>query len=119
MTADTTADLAAIRARCEAATPGPWWTEDRDERLDVHAPYGDAPTLLIERTLPWDGPFIAHARADVPWLLALVERYEAALKEIASRVEFPPFPGELSGPYGQTLGHIARAALAGQEVPLG
>jgi hypothetical protein len=48
--------LAAIKARAEAATPGPWTTEQ------------------VQNT-DWDfaraeAAFVAHAREDIPWLLA-------------------------------------------------
>jgi hypothetical protein len=45
-------DLAAIRARCDAATPGPWTCD-----------------------------FIAHARTDIPALLAYVHDLEQELAE--------------------------------------
>ena len=45
-----------IKARCEAATPGPW-----DIILNGH-------NIKVERT-PANIDFIAHAREDIPWLL--------------------------------------------------
>lgn len=57
-------DIDAIRARAEAATPGPWADHDGPLLEDVVAYiYSDA-----------DEAFIAHAREDVPALLAEVER---------------------------------------------
>lgn len=83
-------DLDAIRARCEAATRGPWrvdgstYDEDCNEHL---APYGlEGPN---ERLIWSSGggeyahpdmataQFIAHARTDIPALLAYVEELEA------------------------------------------
>jgi hypothetical protein len=65
------AELAAIRGRTAAATPGPW---------GYHAPSGDI--LAADLTtvagclhVP-DGLWIAHARADLPALLAEVARLE-------------------------------------------
>ena len=82
-------DLDAIRARCEAATPGPWrvdgstYDEDCNEHL---APYGlEGPN---ER-LVWSSgggeyahpdmataQFIAAARTDIPALLAYIDELE-------------------------------------------
>lgn len=67
----------AIRARCEAATPGPWKLtkdgryEDHDEcRIDL-------PDDNIELCRYENGEFIAHARNDIPDLLDEVERLRA------------------------------------------
>ena len=63
--------------RCEAATPGPWqacW-EGRDQfggESVILTPTGDL-YLTPGRSLA-DHDFIAHARQDVPTLLAEVER---------------------------------------------
>jgi hypothetical protein len=69
------ARLVAIRERTEAATDGPW-TADRDS-CQVDTPDGRALVLLDDRAEPSRGisdtEFIAHAREDVPWLLAIAE----------------------------------------------
>lgn len=71
MSADSI-DLDAIRARVDAATVGPWsvaeqthgdWFGIQDEWLALGSMFGSA-----------DAEFIAHARTDVPALLAEVER---------------------------------------------
>ena len=73
-------DLEAIKARAEAATPGPWlWAVDEDVEwvvcdLTYHA--------LASCRYGW-GPnaeFIATAREDIP---LLVEALEAAMSRIA------------------------------------
>lgn len=78
-------DLEAIKNRYESATPGPWWSESGI----IHAPAwwdgaesGAAchPADCFERSgRDWraDADFIAHARTDVPNLLAEVERLRA------------------------------------------
>jgi hypothetical protein len=82
-------DLAEIRARCEAATPGPWesvqdyydgpWYMLYEQRCA-----GDNKTsdlfdgrshYLIDA--PNNAAFAAHAREDIPALLAEVERLRA------------------------------------------
>jgi len=93
-------DLTPIKARCEAATEGPWKWEWADGvfsaltlgQADDVCGYGHV--LTSERcpacidagtpdehpcTLPKqeDSDFIAHAREDIPYLLAEVTRLEA------------------------------------------
>lgn len=82
-----TAVLAEIRARCDAASTGPWETTERHGRgyddegwseLAVKSPGGviamTYQTDALETENPEaDGAFIAHAREDVPRLLAALE----------------------------------------------
>jgi hypothetical protein len=75
------ADLAAIAARANAATPGPWCT-DNTEIYQGSEYRADA--FWVGETCRVDGPdapadaeFIAHARTDVPALLARVAELEA------------------------------------------
>lgn len=99
-------DLAAIQARCAAATPGPWVTHsDADELVDPPVPAPAAypvaqcdqqdfgvrvfspPGTYVKRDhrTSDNALFIAHARSDIPALLAEVQRIrelvEAAYKE--------------------------------------
>ena len=85
--------LAAIRERHEKATKGPWWNDDISwaeiDDITVWCGDKDDPECLLnigpnfsemsneggKGTQSWnDAEFIAHARADVPDLLAEVER---------------------------------------------
>lgn len=97
-----TLDLPAIRARAEAATPGPWYalpdpapsrvdhgyrlvaTTTRNAAANV---YGLRDAMgypgLTKLNSDADADFIAHAREDVPALLAEVERLSRNL-ELAS-----------------------------------
>jgi hypothetical protein len=91
-----TLDLDPIKAREAAATPGPWaianvapaWASGRDEWnvvpgvIDQCTSAGCGP--IVE---PADADFIAHARTDVPALLAEVERLRA---ELAARADDTP-----------------------------
>lgn len=63
-------DLDAIEARVAAASPGPWVIT------------GDNPCSN------GDGPFIAHAREDVPALLAEVRRLRDRSDEAAWLIEY-------------------------------
>ncbi|MFB7910156.1 hypothetical protein ACFC1T_27340 [Kitasatospora sp. NPDC056076] len=71
-------DLDAIQTRLDAATEGPWTTDDSEIVAEVIAP-----ASWVART-DGDGEadranaeFIAHARQDVPALLARVRQLEA------------------------------------------
>lgn len=98
-------DLDAIKARADAATEGPWWAWDRGVGFHIAVTFkknqwGTPSDLLPEGSRTdigrsEDAKFIAHARADVPALLAEVERLraladrheQAALVAIAQRDE--------------------------------
>ena len=63
--------LAEIKARCDAATPGPWQPWCRDFHFVRPAnPEMAGPILLLTGTNKADSQFAAHARADIPALLA-------------------------------------------------
>lgn len=91
-----TAELAAIKARADAATRGPWWFDEDDEVFRLHGVHAIIPPVMDgfpEQVLNhqilkapkqgtpyaeyWpgeaDAAFIVAARADVPRLLAAVD----------------------------------------------
>jgi hypothetical protein len=73
--------LAEIAARANAASKGPWKVcEDYSDVLDGNG------HQIISHFYDADGKFIAHARQDVPALLAEVERLKEALSEAADQV---------------------------------
>jgi hypothetical protein len=84
-------DIEAIRARCEAATPGPWKVQDQDgwywsvvkadEEDDGWMPDaifddGSAAGEYAPRCKPHDRDFLVSARTDIPALLAYIEELE-------------------------------------------
>jgi hypothetical protein len=81
----TPEQLNAIKARVEAATPGPWHTSkyqvlalnERGECVGAVTAY-DADDELLDGE---NYTFIAHARTDIPMLLAEVERLQKALDQ--------------------------------------
>jgi len=91
--------LAEIKARSEAATPGPWRHGEADGTGKVAEPFhggsitaGATCCIVFGHTIhgaPFgvleevDAEFIAHARADVPALVAEIERLRGALLDIA------------------------------------
>ena len=75
--------LAAIRARADAATPGPWQSECEGDLVTA----GPLSLTLADFTWrrkpnPADAPFVARARDDVPWLLALVAELRGLLSDL-------------------------------------
>lgn len=82
-----TLDLEAIKAREAAAAPGPWYVDRGGEFDDPYYSisgvcrdrYGDN-SLMVGSDKP-TAEFIAHARTDVPELVAEVERLRQRLDE--------------------------------------
>lgn len=89
-------ELAAIEARAAAATPGPWEWSERVRLVSRSRWVGDASPEVSDDAEPLpiivtdggvypphgaDRPFLAHARTDVPTLLAEVRRLRALLPE--------------------------------------
>jgi hypothetical protein len=78
----TTDQLADIEARADAATDGPWniaVSEDRKWAL-VLADAGTADERIVVRSISDDdAEFIAHARTDIPALLAMVREQRERL----------------------------------------
>ena len=81
-------DIDAIKARCEAATPGPWYAERGGEFDD---PYYSIPSVCRDRygdnslmvgSDKATADFIAAARTDVPALVAEVERLRDELRHV-------------------------------------
>ncbi|MEV6165752.1 hypothetical protein AB0L71_28330 [Streptomyces sp. NPDC052052] len=99
---DTTR-LDEIRAREQAATPGPWGTSrdlngtytikhgTRITREDGFGSDGDVAVLVGDEQAAFsNGSFIARARKDVPYLLNRVAELEAAVQRacgLATRLE--------------------------------
>jgi hypothetical protein len=63
-------DIAVIKARTDAATPGPWWYDPRSG--EVLGPDGQPVCDLLP--MSEDIAFVCEARTDVPALIAEVER---------------------------------------------
>jgi len=78
---ETPLDLAAIRARADAATAGPWFGfHDDDGRVVSTFDAAICDVCAVDGVLDWgngvnhaNAEFIAHAREDIPALLGLVE----------------------------------------------
>lgn len=92
----TDEELAEMEARCQAATPGPWFRRaDRFVEAKCELSAGDivspvrsliAQTRWTERNNPdneaaYTALFIAHARTDVPRLIAALRALQTKVKE--------------------------------------
>ena len=96
MTEPTTPDLAAIRARLDAVPPAPWHLADAldgdgypDHLWVVRTPLEtpeDEDRMVVSFGRRADGEFTAHAREDVPALLALVDRLAARVVELEAEL---------------------------------
>ena len=69
--------LAEIRARLDAATPGPWFHYPGEPWVTNAT---DEPRIIVATVSPRmtgdNADLIAHAPADIAWLLAEVERLQ-------------------------------------------
>jgi len=105
-------NLKAIKERCDAATPGPWYW-DYDTMLgsvEADACYGIIETDGgVYPPRDNDREFIAHARTDLPELLAWVENARLVLEAVEIPVPTPDTPG-FSDAFN--LSEIQRALLA-------
>jgi hypothetical protein len=78
--------LAEIRARADAATPGPWRTTvfggRLPERFQVYAPRADNLNVVQAGIGEGNALLIAHCREDVPYLLALVADLQRVVADL-------------------------------------
>jgi hypothetical protein len=129
----TTLDLDAIRKRVDATSPGEWLAISDNGRKNGIAVLGErtkrgtglAIAVFAGADVPQrhaDAAFCAHARTDVPALVAEVERLRAELAatEVAPRVTFTdrgfkhmdPIPSE----YGGQIHVIESSAAIGPHI---
>jgi hypothetical protein len=73
----TDEELAAVKARCDAATPGPWQSEYDNCGNGGFSEWWNVGSGLMNEEA--DAAFIAHAREDVPALLAEIGRLKSLL----------------------------------------
>lgn len=76
--------IAAINARVDAATKGPWtpMIEGRDHTSGSSCIVTSAGGIDLDGASDADIEFLAHARQDIPYLVAELYRLEAMLKAI-------------------------------------
>ena len=74
-------ELAEIKVRCELTTPGPWKSivESRGETVGTDFIMTGGEDIYLTGATVADQDFIAHARQDIPRLIAEVERLKASI----------------------------------------
>ena len=79
----TEQELEEIKRRCDAASAGPWkaWIEGRDHTSGSSMVQTGAEDIEMSGATDADYDFIAHARQDVPMLLAEIRRLRRKLGE--------------------------------------
>lgn len=79
----TAEQLNAIKERAEKATAGPWeYVEFDNVIITLDDDYHFAMEVAEEVGHGFDGPFIAHAREDIPALIAEVEDQAKTIKSL-------------------------------------
>lgn len=75
-------DMDAIRQRCDQATSGPWksYVEGRDHDSGSSFIMTSGEDIELIRASVADQDFIAHARQDIPQLLAEIQRLKAMIR---------------------------------------
>ena len=101
----TPAKRKAARARCEAATPGPWAAHPQPRSLTSIRSRDDSIAVVTSDRDDADSAFIAHARADLP---AALDALDAAEAEIARlRAPAPAIREAYETPRSYGLGALA------------
>ena len=92
----TDEQLAEIRARLEAATPGPWHVAHTDGAVGKAEVTGEDRAgnpiweqIHIADTGPVDVDFIAHAPTDIAALLAEVEALNREISDLEESRDYP------------------------------
>lgn len=75
----TTDEIEAIKTRCEQATAGPWksFIEKREKFSGSDFIQTEGEDIYLTGATLADQDFIAHARQDIPRLIAEIERLKA------------------------------------------
>lgn len=131
-------DHEAIRARADAATPGPWKAErrcvafarmcppDKNREGTYPAPYGFSVSgewVPAAGHLPVDeadgtAEFIAHAREDIPALLAEIAAKDARIAELTETLQKARNEISVLGYIGTRESFIPRTVATATEIAL-
>ena len=76
----TPVQLQEIKARCDAASPGPW----REATNGIISGAEHTVVSYIFRTRPKDMEFISRVRSDIPALISEIERLNTLLEQDAA-----------------------------------
>jgi hypothetical protein len=87
MNNETPLDLDAIERRANAATPGPWDCYSDDENTYAVQESDDGDMICEAMESLKNANFIAHARTDVPALIAEVRNLRAKLAHLRALLD--------------------------------
>lgn len=112
----TPEQLAAIRARLDAATPGPWIAEysgDQGNCVIPHDALSTREAVCVTRLYhaAADAEFIAHARTDLETLLAEVEHLTQMIRDIDEAAQPKTWKSDSWSVDGRTLWRILHPPL--------
>lgn len=96
-------ELAAIAARAEAATPGPWQVVPRCTERDWDIEGPEEAYYRGQFARRTDAEFIAHARADIPALLAHIRAQDAATARLRDALRDVCAAAEYVDPYEEGM----------------
>src|SRR5437764_1063361 len=76
-------EIEDVKKRCTAATPGPWrsYVEGREQMSGSDFIMTGGEDIYLTGATAADQDFIAHARQDIPMLVAEVERLKKLLSK--------------------------------------
>ena len=111
--------LTEIQARAEAATEGPWGVDGNaqcgpEDSLSVYPVRGGGAVAYMQPL--WDdAKFIAHAREDIPALLAEIDRLRGECQRLANETKHPAWANITDGTVddlgNEAVERMARAIL--------
>ncbi|HUQ95000.1 MAG TPA: hypothetical protein VM120_25200 [Bryobacteraceae bacterium] len=120
----TTTELEAIEARAADATPGPWWWgAGRSEVLCSDGILADHKHIFVNcgrgsgDPEPEDAEFIAHARTDIPALVAEVRRLQAIVVAVDEALTLN-WIGVKDEDYRQALHDLVTREIATHDDPV-
>jgi hypothetical protein len=120
----TNTRIDAIRARCEAATPGPWERHDTQDCAEIRALCEAdgiySPVALVNKT--YNADFVAHSREDLPWALDLITAQQAELDRLTEAQRWIPVSERLPMEHETVLvfrGKVFGGATSFQFMPWG
>jgi len=97
-------DCAAIEARANAATEGPWYVDDAEQTVRAREYAGEIVyDRSAEHSSEWadfkpTAEFIAHARTDIPALLAMAREQRAVIAKVAEVIRDLSFDYDVDTP---------------------
>lgn len=115
-------DLNAVSERADRATKGPWHVEYFGDRGYPQRIGNDAAIIVADTHwggggLAPDAEFIAHAREDVPALVAEIRRLRSVVEAAQTWRRWFPFPNSMFVPEDALIAAVDAHRLSERECP--